>query len=291
MGYTKDEQMAASENKRKKKISLDITSELRELTGESFDTLEDCLKEELLKDVQDEQFKIQSKTVLYRELRADANNPLKKDRLKLLGELRIRLIETPIKYDREDKCLRLLCSYEVRTKYLHCKKLDNPNYPITNDFMLKHIETMQNEQLKIPIASVLLTQKLLNEVEDTVSHWDIIEKVKTEKSSTESESDRRTLRLEQNSGSVEPINFQITDKKHKTQILQMVNNVTRHHQSIAKSRLKQHRKLLLADYETYKNTPKSSVQFHCNDGTATGTVAGGAAGAMSLLGGVSVLKH
>jgi hypothetical protein len=115
MGYTKEQRLEAAKRKQEQQISLEIIKELRELTGEPFNKLEIYLKEEIPADT----FKVESKTVLYRKV-SSVDNELKSERIHLLkgyeGELRIRIIDTIIKNDdKQEKMLRLLCSYEVRT--------------------------------------------------------------------------------------------------------------------------------------------------------------------------------
>ena len=65
MGYNKEQQLKAQNNKFRKEISLKIIGELRELTGEAFDDLEQLLKREIPEEIQNNQFEIHSKTTLY----------------------------------------------------------------------------------------------------------------------------------------------------------------------------------------------------------------------------------
>lgn len=243
MGYTKEQRLEAESRKRKQQISLEIIKELRELTGEPFDKLEIYLKEEIPTDI----FKVESKSVLYRKV-GSVNNELKSERTDLLkddeGELRIRLIDTVIKNnDKQEKMLRLLCSYEVRTRYFDYKKIDR-NKPITKQSLMSHIQNIQNQDLKFPIGSVLLTQKIMDDFDSDISYWDITNKQKVKDEETSNANDKRIIRIEQKNFPVNKLGIEI-DAEKTTTVLSSLSNVTLHYQRISKTRLREHQKTVM----------------------------------------------
>ena len=260
MGYNKEQQLKAQNNKFRKEISLKIIGELRELTGEAFDDLEQLLKREIPEEIQNNQFEIHSKTTLYRSLGANADNELNTNRLKRLadleGELRVRLIEIPIEYEKENKSLRILCFYETRNKYFCYKKLDR-NGVITIKFLMLIIDAIQTEQLKIPISSILLTQKLLHNFDETFFYWSIEQKSKTDCKEALNFANQSIIRIEQKPFPVQISQFAIDGKNEKTHILTVLNDVTRHHQSFAKKRLRQHQRLFILHFDSSRDNSSS----------------------------------
>lgn len=244
MGYTKEQRLEAANKKREQQISLEIMRELRELTGEPFDKLETYLKEEIPANI----FKVESKSVLYRKV-GSVDNELKSERTNLLkeheGELRIRLIDTVIKNnDNQDKMLRLLCSYEIRTRYFHYKKIDR-NKPMTQQILMSHVENIQNQNLKFPIGSVLLTQKIVDDVSD-ISYWDLTNKQKVEDEKFSNADDKRIIRIEQKNFPINKLGIEIDNAEKTTTVLSSLSDATQHYQVIAKKRLKQHQKIVIS---------------------------------------------
>ncbi len=240
MGYTKEQRLEAANRKREQQLSLEIIKELRELTGEPFDKLETYLKEEIPADI----FKVESKSVLYRKV-GSVDNELKSERIDLLkeheGELRIRIIDTVIKNDdKQEKMLRLLCSYEVRTRYFDYKKIDR-NKPITKQSLMSHIENIQNQDLKFPIGSVLLTQKIMADVDSDISYWDITNKkeIKFKKFSSD---DERIITIEQKNFPINKLGIEIDNAEKTTNVLSSLSDATQHYQRISKTRLRTHQK-------------------------------------------------
>jgi hypothetical protein len=264
MGHTKEQQIQAADNKRKKQISVEIMRELRELTGEPFDKLEVYLKEEIPAGT----FKVESKSVLYRKV-GDVNNELKTERAFLLkeeeGELRIRLIDIAIKNDdNQDKVLRLLCFYEVKTRYFHYRKIDR-NKPITKQMLMTHIENMQNQNLRFPIGSVLLTQKIVDDLNDHISYWDINNKKEIEAETISDKNDQRIIRIEQKRFSINKLGIEIDSTEKTTDLLSSLSDATEYYQSISKERLKQHQKLVIA--KVSRNSPiKADFLQNMNNG-------------------------
>jgi hypothetical protein len=245
MGHTKEQQIQAADNKRKKQISLEIMRELRELTGEPFDKLEMYLKEEIPAGT----FKVESKSVLYRKV-GDVNNELKTERAFLLkeeeGELRIRLIDTAIKNDdNQDKVLRLLCFYEVKTRYFHYRKIDR-NKPITKQMLMTHIENMHNQNFKFPIGSVLLTQKMVDDLNDGIFYWDIDNKKEIETETFNKKNDQTIIRIEHKHFPVNKLGIEIDGTEKTTDLLSSLSDATEYYQSISKKRLRQHQKMVIA---------------------------------------------
>jgi hypothetical protein len=250
MGYTKEQSLEAANRKREQQLSLEIIKELRELTGEPFDKLETYLKEEIPADT----FKVESKSVLYRKV-SSVDNELKSERTNLLkeheGELRIRIIDTIIKNDdKQEKMLRLLCSYEVRTRYFDYKKIDR-NKPITKQSLMSHIENIQNQDLGFPIGSVLLTQKIMADVDSDISYWDITNKkeIKFKKFSGD---DERIITIEQKNFPINKLGIEIDNAEKTTTVLSTLSDATQHYQRISKNRLKQHRKIVISKVARYK---------------------------------------
>lgn len=259
MGYTKAQRLEAANKKREQQISLEIMRELRELTGEPFDKLETYLKEEIPTDI----FKVESKSVLYRKV-GSVDNPLKSERIDLLknheGELRIRLIDTIIKNnDNQNKVLRLLCSYEVRTRYFHYKKIDR-NKPMTQEILMSHIENIQNQNLKFPIGSVLLTQKIVDDVDSDISYWDLTNKQQVENEEFSNANDKRIIRIEQKHFPINTLGIEIDNAEKTTTVLSSLSDATQHYQAIAKRRLKQHQKIVIAKIAINKGIKADFVQ-------------------------------
>jgi hypothetical protein len=245
MGYTKEQRLEAAKRKQEQLISISIMKELRELTGEPFDKLETYLKEE----IPAETFKVESKSVLYRKIDT-ADNELNSKRVSLLrnyeGELRIRLIDVVVKNNnKRNKKLRLLCFYEVRTRYFDYKKIDHTK-SVTIEMLMTYIESIQRQNLKFPISCILITQKIIDEIDLGIFYWNVEDK---EKSDIESFNDKtpskNIIQIEQKNFPVKPFGIEIDEPPKLNALLLNLNAVTEHHQGIAKKRLRQHQRNVL----------------------------------------------
>ena len=159
MGYTKEQQETAKQNKVMAQIGLTVMGELLLLTGESPEKLIKCLKAASPKGI-----KIPSSSAIYREFSEAIAQ--QKENEQILGidghELRVRFIQIPVNYDYKHKGdpLQLLCFYDAESGYLSVEWL-TASKSINQLFINFCIENIQNE-IKIPLSHLYLTHTLLD---------------------------------------------------------------------------------------------------------------------------------
>jgi len=168
----------------KKDITFKIMEELHFLTGLSFSKLVAHLQaaQESLEVTSDDsiyQLNLHSRSALYREIKKanlESVRGLKKDVEKGHGRLRVRIIEMPVFYGKNQdfaykasskkiekfEILRFLCCYEVTTGYFHYKRIYKEDWLPKRSFVMNYVAYVQ-EKLKIPFDCVIFTQKLLND--------------------------------------------------------------------------------------------------------------------------------
>lgn len=91
------------------------------------------------------------------------------------GQLRLRIIEIPIKYEKRTnmanfETLRLLCSYEVKTGNFDYEKLPSDPQAITEKLIMDYVKRKQTE-LEVAIISVMFTQHFVL-YDENMLNWD-----------------------------------------------------------------------------------------------------------------------
>jgi hypothetical protein len=158
MGYTKEQQEIAKQNKLMTQIGLTVIGELLLLTGESPEKLVKCLKAICPKGI-----KVPSSSAIYREFSEIIAQ--QKENERILGidghELRVRFIQIPVNYDDKHKGepLQFLCFYDALSNYLSVEWL-TASKSISQEFINLCVENIQNK-IKIPLSDLYITHTLL----------------------------------------------------------------------------------------------------------------------------------
>ena len=176
-------------NRKERYVTFKIMEELHFLTGLSYSKLVAHLQaaQERIVITQNDSIyhlNLRSRSALYRETKKtnlESVRELKGDVEKGHGRLRVRIIEMPIFYGKNEdfaykvsskkiekfEILRFLCCYEVTTGYFGYKRVYKEDWPPKRSFVMNYVAYVQTA-LKIPFDRVIFTQRLLN---DRQHYW------------------------------------------------------------------------------------------------------------------------
>jgi hypothetical protein len=137
----------------------------------------------------------------------------------------------------------------VRTRYFHYKKIDKNNI-LTKDFIMNYVESLQDNTLEFSIARVLLTQKIMADVDSDISYWEITNKQKVEDEGTSSADDKQIITIEQKNFPINKLGIEIDNAEKTTTVLSTLSDATQHYQAIAKKRLREYQKTVMFKMQT-----------------------------------------
>lgn len=274
MAYTDEQKELALKNKANKKITFGIMEELRILTGLSFSKLEIYIKtaQEKVKTTTDRpiyDFDGRSRSALYRECKKTESKSVSELKRKSIeknyGRLRIRIIEIPIFYgkDEAEECdikkvrkyeiLRFLCCYEVTTSYFDCKRINKEDFPPTKEFIMNYVLYVQST-LKIPFDCVIFTQKL---VDCDGSYWNW-----GKKSFQQNEVVVGAFtKIEQLECTTQPDKFSICGMEKKLKFTNTIDAIAEAHYSEIKSKIKKQRQVCSKVYADFLKRMEEFEKF------------------------------
>jgi hypothetical protein len=181
------------------------------------------------------------------------------------GHLRIRFIDIPLEYNKDDEDrLRFLCGYEVQTDYFYYEMITSENYKkgLTEIDLMNYVEKIQTK-IQIPIASVFLTQKLIDSHKDKL-YWNWITSSLVDEVSDSLFEARQIVKIKQSleRGLVSEISLK--NKEEKSDVIEILNKVERRCHSFIRKNLKEkqdaakdHFAYLIGDIKREREKPVS----------------------------------